>query len=247
MRRLVRELNALPEYVDLANQQAHLRSLPAGDGHPVVVVPGLLASNASTVLLRRFLGSKGYATAGWTLGRNRGSIAQFDAFIDEVQDRATTTGEPVSLIGWSLGGIASRWAAHNRPDAVRQIITLGSPFRRDPRGMSIFPLYQAVGRVRREDFTDERLDAVAATPAMPTTSIVSVDDAIAPPESGYQPATSTSETVEVSGSHSGLVRNPDVWRIVSDRLAQPVDQWRPYGPTPVRPAEPLVPEGRSLA
>ena len=226
MRRIARELNALPEYLHLATQQAPLRALPDGDGHTVIVVPGLLASNGSTVLLRRFLRSKGYDARGWRLGRNRGSITQFDAFIDEVRSAASSS--PVSLVGWSLGGIASRWAAHNEPDAVRQIITLGSPFRRDPREMAIFPLYQAVGGVRREDFTDERLSAVAATPAMPTTSIVSVDDAIAPPESGHQDPRPISETIEVTGSHSGLARNPAVWRIVADRLAQPTDRWAPY-------------------
>ncbi len=228
MRRLIREFTSVTEYADLVAQRDALDDLPYGDGHSVVVVPGLMATNAATVLMRRFLQRKNYVVSGWSLGRNRGSIEQFDAFIDEVDHRAERAGAPISLVGWSLGGIASRWAAHNSPESVRQIITLGSPFRIDPREMAIFPLYQAVGGVRREDFTDERLSAISGTPAVPTTSIVSVDDAIAPPAAGYQPPSPTSETVEVTGSHSGLVRNPAVWRIVADRLAQPADGWRQY-------------------
>ena len=227
MRRIIRELTSVTEYVDLVDRRATLRDLPDGDGHAVVVVPGLMATNAATALLRRFLQRKNYVASGWSLGRNRGSIEQFDTFIDEVDHRARHAGAPISLIGWSLGGIASRWAAHNSPAAVRQIITIGSPFRLDPREMAIFPLYQAVGGVRHEDFTDERLAAISGTPAVPTTSIVSVDDVIAPPASGYQPPGPTSETVEVTGTHSGLVRNPAVWQIVADRLAQPADDWRP--------------------
>ena len=45
---------------------------PRGDGHPVLVLPGLLASDASTLILRRFLTRLGYATAGWGLGLNVG-------------------------------------------------------------------------------------------------------------------------------------------------------------------------------
>lgn len=245
MRRLIREVTSFTEYAELAGQWSALDDLPDGDGHEVVVVPGLMASNASTALLRRFLRRRNYDADGWSLGRNRGSVAQFDAFIDEVDGRARRARAPISLLGWSLGGIASRWAAHHAPQSVRQVITIGSPFRVDPRQMSIFPLYQAVGGVRPEDFTDERLDAIRATPVMPTTSVVSTDDVVAPPASGHQPAGPTSETVEVTGSHSGLIRNPAVWRIVADRLAQPAGTWQPFvserpvpdpHPSPAQPA-----------
>ncbi|NNC81039.1 MAG: alpha/beta hydrolase [Acidimicrobiales bacterium] len=228
MYRLMREATWPVEYLGLATQQAGLRDLPTGDGHTVVVAPGLMAADASTTLLRRFLRAKRYAARTWGLGRNRGSVTQFDRFVEEVDRTAARAGAPVSLVGHSLGGIAARWVAHNRPDAVRQVITIGSPFRQDPRQSAIFPFYQLVGGVRRSDFTDERLAAISATPVVPATSIVSVDDRIAPPAAGYQPPGVTSETVEITGSHSGLVGNSAAWSIIADRLAQPTGVWQPY-------------------
>src|SRR2546430_11267996 len=45
---------------------------PKGDGHPVLVLPGLVASDSSTRPLRSFLTNRGYAASGWRLGRNLG-------------------------------------------------------------------------------------------------------------------------------------------------------------------------------
>ena len=45
---------------------------PRGDGHPVLVLPGLVASDMSTRPLRAFLGNRGYAASGWGQGRNFG-------------------------------------------------------------------------------------------------------------------------------------------------------------------------------
>src|SRR5260221_540964 len=93
-----------------------LSSAPRGDGHGVLVVPGLLASDVSTGVLRRFLRRLGYDAAGWDLGRNRGPT---DQVVDELprvlSALAQRTGRPVSLIGWSLGGIYARELARQHP------------------------------------------------------------------------------------------------------------------------------------
>ncbi len=205
-----------------------LRRTPAGDGHSVIVAPGLLTSDSTTIPLRRFLASKGYDVKGWGLGVNRGSERQFDHLIQVVRREAESSGAPVSLIGWSLGGIGCRWATHNAPEVVRQVITLGSPFMLDPRTQPFFPVYRRVSGIDPDYFTPERLAAVRGLPPRPTTSIVSTEDRVVRPSAGRQPATGTSETIEITGSHSGLVVNAEVWRLVANRLAQPVDEWRPY-------------------
>src|SRR3954467_13686928 len=104
--------------------------LPRGDGHPVLVLPGLLADDVSTRALRSVLRKLDYRVHGWGLGRNIGPTAMC---VKGMQDKIAYLNDryeqPVSLIGWSRGGIFARDLARRTPDAVRQVITLGSPFR----------------------------------------------------------------------------------------------------------------------
>ena len=228
--KLLGEAVSATEVTTLLRDRNDLERAPRGDGHAVFIAPGLLATDRSTWLLRRFLADKGYAVEGWGLGRNVGSIEQFDAVRDRLGALADRSGGPVSVIGWSLGGVAARYATAGIPDAVRQIITLGSPFQVDPRTKALFPAYARLGGVTRDDFTPERLAAVMETPVVPTTSIASRDDAVVPLEEARQPAGPRAETIEIGGSHVGLARNAAVWRIIADRLAQPADAWQPYAP-----------------
>lgn len=207
---------------------ARIRPLPRGDGHPVIVVPGLLTSNGSTLPMRRFLRARGFDVTGWRRGVNLGAIATFDAFADEVAERASRVGRAVSLIGWSLGGIAVRWAAHKHPDAVRQVITMGSPILADPRVHPLFPLYLRFNGSTLAEYSDDRIAAINQTPKVPATAIASRRDAIIPFEIACQPPSETAETIEVSEGHAGLGLSPRVWRILADRLAQPEGAWAPY-------------------
>src|ERR1700739_1157943 len=106
------------------------KALPTGDGHPVLVLPGLMAGDDSTWPLRRILRRLGYRAHGWRLGRNlRPTPAAVTGMRARLDDLHRRHHEPVSLIGWSLGGIYARALARNFPRAARQVITLGSPFR----------------------------------------------------------------------------------------------------------------------
>src|SRR5262245_20833739 len=128
-------VRGLAGFAALPLSAAWLTSAPRGDGHGVLVLPGLLANDVSTVVLRRVVRLLGYHAVGWNLGRNLGPT---DQVIDELprglSALAERTGRPVSLIGWSLGGIYARELARQDPALVRQVITLGSPFAlTDPR------------------------------------------------------------------------------------------------------------------
>lgn len=228
LRQAVTEITTPTELIGLARRRRELAALPDGDGHTVLIAPGLLATDASTTLLRRFLRGKNLDARGWGLGRNLGSVDLFERYVDVVAETADRAEGPVALVGWSLGGIASRYAAAKRPDAVRQVITLGSPFQVDPRTRAIYPLYKRVSGADRGDFTEERLRAVMDTPTVPATSIVARDDLLVAPDDGRQDAGPTSETLMVSGGHFGLGINPEVWAIVADRLALPAGAWEPY-------------------
>ena len=107
---------------------------PKCDGHPLLVLPGLVASDVSTRPLRTFLKTRGYAVCGWRLGRNLGlRDGVQDAMVDLVHELNNTHGRTVSLVGWSLGGLYARQLAKMMPERVRQVITLGSPFAAGPK------------------------------------------------------------------------------------------------------------------
>src|SRR5437763_12567903 len=152
---------------------------PRGDGHPVLVLPGLVASDTSTRPLRHFLKSRGYAVSGWRQGRNLGlrqGVQQ--AMVDLVHELNDTHGRKVSLIGWSLGGLYARQLAKMMPDRVRSVITLGSSFAGDPKSTNAWRVYEMASG-RRADQEDRRFGgALAQTPPVPTTAIFSRTDGI---------------------------------------------------------------------
>ena len=207
-----------------------LRRAPAGDGHGVIVFPGLAASDSSTLPLRAFLVSLGYDASGWHQGFNFGPRAGvLQAARQQVMDSCQFTGHKVSLIGWSLGGIYARELAKQLPDCVRGVITLGTPFAGSHESTHAWRLYQLVsGRdIHREV---QQFDLPGAPP-VPTTSIFSrTDGVVAWPASIQAPCTINplTENLEVIASHLGLGLNPSVWWAMADRLSQAPGQWQHF-------------------
>jgi len=111
------------------------------DGPPLLVIPGFLASDYTTLGLQRALARAGYRVTGWGQGLNRGVAADTLARI-VARVEAFGAGRPVILVGWSLGGIFAREAAKVRPDLVAKVMTMGSPFSGDPRGNNVWRLYE---------------------------------------------------------------------------------------------------------
>lgn len=115
-----------------------------GGGRPVLVIPGFLASDASTRPLRLGLRQAGFRAHGWKRGRNLGLDASVFDIIDERVDQIAR-GEPVSLVGWSLGGLVAREYAKRRPHRIARVVTLGSPVAGDPRqNNNVWRLYELV-------------------------------------------------------------------------------------------------------
>ncbi|MDH3753034.1 MAG: alpha/beta hydrolase, partial [Acidimicrobiia bacterium] len=127
------EVRAVAERAAMRATTPLLRRLPSGDGHPVLVLPGFTADDRSTALLRDLLDDLGYRTHGWGLGSNIGPTSEIAAGLRDLSaDLARKESQPVSVIGWSLGGIYGRELARRRPETVRQVITLGSPIQMVP-------------------------------------------------------------------------------------------------------------------
>lgn len=207
-----------------------LRRAPAGDGHSVIVFPGLSASDGSTLPMRSFLENLGHDISGWNQGYNFGPRSGvLQAAKQQVIDTCQVTGNKVSLIGWSLGGIYARELAKELPNCVRSVMTMGTPFAGSHHSTNAWRLYELTsGRdIHREV---EQFDLPAAPP-VPTTSIFSrTDGVVAWPASIQAPCllNPLTENLEVIASHLGLGLNPSAWWALADRLAQPEGQWKPF-------------------
>jgi pimeloyl-ACP methyl ester carboxylesterase len=202
---------------------------PRGDGHPVLVLPGLIASDVSTRPLRAFLRNRGYAVNGWGQGRNLGLRPGVQrALTDLLEEINDTHGRKVSLIGWSLGGLYARQLAKMMPERVRSVITLGSPFAGSPRSTNAWRVYEMASG-RRADEEDARFGgSLSVAPPVPTTAIFSRSDGICAWQSCMEKSSGQAESIEVESSHCGMGHNPAVVYAVADRLAQAEGQWAPF-------------------
>jgi pimeloyl-ACP methyl ester carboxylesterase len=159
------ELRAPWEFGALLPAWPALLRAPAGDGHPVIVFPGLSASDASTYPLRSYLQRLGYAASGWNQGFNFGPRAGVLRYArEQVQEEVDRTGRKVSLIGWSLGGIYARELAKEMPDQVRSVITLGTPFAGDHTSTNAWRLYAFDQRPRHTSAKQRNTSCPAAPP-----------------------------------------------------------------------------------
>jgi pimeloyl-ACP methyl ester carboxylesterase len=199
-------VRAVSELAGFAARRRLLATVPRGDGHAVLVLPGLLAGDFSTAPLRRFLRSLGYDARGWKLGVNLGPTSELrEALVARLTRLAERHGRRVSLIGWSLGGIYARELARAHPDRVRLVITLATPFR--------------------------DISAALRRPLpLPVTSIYSRTDGIVHWQGCLEQEGPQSENVEVRCSHTGMGFHAETLAIVADRLAQREGAWRPYRP-----------------
>src|SRR5271167_4349144 len=137
------EARAFPEHYAAVVMCPIWRASPRGDGHPVLVLPGLAAGDATTALLRRFLKSRGYAAPGWGQGLNLGlRPGVLERAHDTLRALYLEHGRAVSVIGWSLGGLYARELAKLSPEMARLVITLGSPFTGHPRETNAWRLYE---------------------------------------------------------------------------------------------------------
>lgn len=207
-----------------------LAAAPRGDGHPVLVLPGLLASDLSTQPLRSFLNSHGYAAHGWNQGRNLGLRSGVERSmldrVEELYDRYG--GRRISLVGWSLGGIYARQLAKRVPEKVRLVISLGSPFTGSPKATNAWRVYEFASGHRVDDHEQHIAGPLSAPPPVPTTSIFSRSDGICAWQTCLNEETGTAENIEVYGSHCGLGHHPAAVYAVADRLAQPEGQWKKF-------------------
>ena len=201
-----------------------------GDGHPVLILPGFLATDSSTVHLRRFVNDLNYHVYGWGEGRNFAHEEYIGLLFEKVSSIYEKHGRPVSIIGWSLGGIYARQLAKGLPHQVRQVITLGSPFKGVKQANNAKWMYDLLTRgTGRAKINDELIEDIPYPAPVPTTAIYSKEDGIVPWKLCMEEQeTAIHQNIQVRGSHFGLGFNPAVLLIIADRLKYTEENWQKF-------------------
>lgn len=219
--RLFRELLGLLELPRLFLAIPSLARQPRGDGDPVLVLPGYGAGDISTIPLQMYLRFLGYRARGLGSSARSGDVPKLLLrAIKRIAELARKTGRRVHLVGWSLGGFLAREAARERPDLVRQIITLGTPVIGGPK-------YTALARAFERRGID--VEAIAARIeernrlplATPVTALYSRNDAVVAWEACIDSYCPRVEHIEVHTTHLGFGFSPEVYRLIARRLASP--------------------------
>ncbi|SDT09772.1 hypothetical protein SAMN04488570_3518 [Nocardioides scoriae] len=194
-----------------------LATAPRGDGHVVIDLPGWRAPEATAWGLRTYLRWLGYDARSWGLGTNGGSP---ERDTDRVATRVLAIAEeqgPVSLVGWSLGGVIAREVARREPEAVRRVVTYGSPVVGGPRYTALARAYprRELERITRQGRALDRDRPVR----VPVTAVLSRRDGVVAWQACVDHASPRVDHVEVGSTHLGLGLDPDVWLTVARRLA----------------------------
>ncbi|MFT3805793.1 esterase/lipase family protein [Arenimonas sp.] len=224
------EGRAIFEWASFALAWPLLKQAPRGDGHPVLVLPGLAAGDTSTRPLRHFLEHLGYAAYPWNQGPNFGPRDHvIKGLVDRVRALQKKHDRKVSLIGWSLGGAMANALALRMPERIRQVITLGSPLTGHPKGTNVWRVFELVSGFRHDD--PRLMELVSGEASVPTTSIMSKTDGIVSWRMSLARESRIAENIEVSATHLGMGANPAVLWVIADRLAQAENRWKPFKPS----------------
>ena len=219
---LARELRVVGELSSFLLRAGKEPGLPRGDGHPVMVLPGFTFGDLGTRPLRRALTSLGYDAHGWGQGPNLGMPRRVrDGLFARVEALHAKHGRPVSLVGWSLGGVYAREVARGRPHLVRRVFTLGSPINHDPDANNV----RVVGDLLRgrpsAPSDPTRFAARRPTPPVPCVAVYTKTDGVVAWPCCMEDEQPHTENVEVRGSHGGLVCSLEVLRVLAERLPLP--------------------------
>jgi dienelactone hydrolase len=187
----------------------------AGAGHAVMVLPGFMASDRTTSRLRRSLAGAGFEAHGWGLGRNKGIKADIFQLLDD-QISALSIDVPLTLVGWSLGGLIAREYAKHAPHHIAKVVTLGSPFSGDLRANNAWRVYELVA--------GHKIDAppiavtLAEKPPVPTCAFWSAQDGVVAPRSARGLRHESDHRIELDCTHMAFVARPDAIRAIAKAI-----------------------------
>lgn len=186
-----------------------------GNGRPVMVIPGFMASDQTTSRLRRSLQAAGFEAHGWGLGRNKGIRSDIFEKLGRRVEELDIDG-PLTLVGWSLGGLIAREYSKVARHDVAKVVTLGSPFSGDPRANNAWRLYEFVAGYKVDN---PPLDVtLSEKPPVPTCAIWSQNDGVVAPGSARGQSHESDHQVELDCTHMAFVARPDAIRAIAKVL-----------------------------
>ncbi len=199
-----------------------------GDGHPVLILPGFMASDISTIPLRSFIDKLNYKVYGWGEGTNFANIDYIQLLSEKVQRIYDRHEEPITLIGWSLGGVYARQLAKENPEIIRQIIVMGTPFKGLDKINNAAWMYDLLkkSKIIDQEIDQDLLNDFPLPAPVPTTAIFTKEDGVVPWEYCLEDEDEWHQNIQVRGSHFGLGVNPLVLQIIADRLEFDRSNWQ---------------------
>ena len=209
------------------------------DGPPALVIPGFLATDRTTMELRRALARAGWRAHPWLLGLNTGAKADTLHLLEKRLDQLKDA-RGVLLVGWSLGGMFARQLAHRCPNKVRAVVTLASPFSGDLKSnTNVRELYE---RIAGHDVYQPPFPHLTDKPPVPTLALWGLKDGIVAPRAARGLEHEVDKAVAVDTHHVGLaVDRPALGRVVAEiRIFLTEMEGRPPDLHPVAAAGPLA-------
>lgn len=198
-----------------------LKQHNSGKGRAVLVIPGFGAGDLTTLLLRRYLNKQGYKAFGWGMGINQGTSAAIkEQLYQRVKQLHLQTGQKVSVIGWSLGGVFARELGRKLEGDVHSVITMGTPFTGNPYGNHLFQLSLILSGKAFTQKDADAFDRRAEPPPVKSIAIHSRCDGIVSWQCSLEKETDHTRNIEVSTSHFGYPFNPNVFRAVAAALEE---------------------------
>ncbi|NKF22331.1 esterase/lipase family protein [Solimonas marina] len=198
-----------------------LRELPRGDGQPVMIIPGFSTSDATIAPLLSLLNDLGFHAQGWGQGRNMGMRGPVKAALAARLSEMAAAHGPITLVGWSLGGVFAREMARHQPQTVRRVITLGSPINGHPDANNMVLAFRLTNRGKAQKTDVEGFKRRIEAPLVPCTAVHTRSDGIVAWQACLEEPAPNTENLEVRGTHFGLPYNGEVARLIAERLARP--------------------------
>jgi pimeloyl-ACP methyl ester carboxylesterase len=208
---LLREVSAFATMRAKASFAPAVPGVATGHCADVLVFPGFMASDRTTARLRKSLDLAGHRAHGWGLGRNGGVTADMLQRIDARLDRMEPAG-PVTLIGWSLGGLIAREYAKFAPHRVAKVITLGSPFSGSPRANNAWRIYEFIAGHKVDAPPIDTI--LCEKPPVPTIAFWSRQDGVVAAAAARGAVGEVDESHEMACTHMAFVADPDVIRAI---------------------------------